>query len=104
MYFLPPPCKSRDNSVGKATGYGLDDRGPRVRFPAGAGNLSLHHRIQDGSAVTPPPIRWVPGALSLGVKRAVRGPDRSPPFSAEVKNAWSYISTPSIHLHDVVLR
>jgi hypothetical protein len=35
--------KSRDSSVGIALGYGLDDRGPRVRFPAGAGNFSFHH-------------------------------------------------------------
>jgi hypothetical protein len=26
-------------------GYRLDDRGSRVRFPAGAGNFSLHHRV-----------------------------------------------------------
>jgi hypothetical protein len=35
--------------VGIAMGYGLDDRGSRVRFPAGAGNFSLHHRVQNGS-------------------------------------------------------
>jgi hypothetical protein len=29
--------------------------------------------------------------------------DHSPPSSAEVKNAWSYSSTPPIHLHVVVL-
>jgi hypothetical protein len=28
-----------------ALGYGLDDRRSRVRFPAGAGNFSLHHRV-----------------------------------------------------------
>jgi hypothetical protein len=38
-----------DSSVGIALGYGLDDRGSRVRFPAGSGNFSLHHRIQPGS-------------------------------------------------------
>jgi hypothetical protein len=32
-----------------ALGYRLDDRGSRVRFPAGAGNFSLHHRVQNGS-------------------------------------------------------
>jgi hypothetical protein len=31
-----------------ALGYGLDDRGSRVRFPAGAGNFSLDHRVQNG--------------------------------------------------------
>jgi hypothetical protein len=35
--------------VGIALGYGLDDRGASVRFPAGAGNFSLHHRVQNGS-------------------------------------------------------
>jgi hypothetical protein len=48
------------------------------------------------------PIQWVPGALSLGVKRPRREADHSPPSSAEVKNAWRYTFTPSIHLHGVV--
>jgi hypothetical protein len=30
-------------------------------------------------------IEWVPGALSLGVKRPGREADHSPPSSAEVK-------------------
>jgi hypothetical protein len=34
---------------------------------------------------TQPPNQWVPGALSLGVKRPGREADRSPPSSAEVK-------------------
>jgi hypothetical protein len=38
-----------DRSVGIALGYGLDDRGSRVRFPMGAGNFCLHHRVQNGS-------------------------------------------------------
>jgi hypothetical protein len=36
-----------------ALAYGLDDWGSRVRFPAGAGNSSLHHRIQNGSGAHP---------------------------------------------------
>jgi hypothetical protein len=43
---------------------------------------------------TQPPIQWVPGALSLGVKRQGRESDHSPPSSADVKNVWSYTSTP----------
>jgi hypothetical protein len=31
------------------SGYGMNDRDSRVRFPAGAGNFSLHHRVQNGS-------------------------------------------------------
>jgi hypothetical protein len=34
---------------------------------------------------TQPPIQWVPGALSQGVKRPGRKADHSPPSSAEVK-------------------
>jgi hypothetical protein len=36
-------------AVSIALGYGLDDRGSRVRFPAKVGNFSLHHRVQNGS-------------------------------------------------------
>jgi hypothetical protein len=52
---------------------------------------------------THPPIQWIPGAPSLGVKRQGIEADHSPPPSAEVKNAWSYTSTPPIRLHGVVL-
>jgi hypothetical protein len=38
------------------------------------------------------PIQWVPAALSPEVKRPGREADHSPPSSAEVKNAWRYIS------------
>jgi hypothetical protein len=31
----------------------LDDRGSRVQFPVGAGNFSLHHRVQTGSGAHP---------------------------------------------------
>jgi hypothetical protein len=44
---------SRYSSVGIALGYGLDDRGSTIRFPAGAGNFSLHHRVQTGSGAHP---------------------------------------------------
>jgi hypothetical protein len=45
--------ESRDSSVGIVLGYELDDRGSRVRFPAGAGNFSLHHHVQNGSGAHP---------------------------------------------------
>jgi len=63
----------------------LDNRGSRVRFSTGAGNFSLRHRIQKGSGAHPSPIQWVPGALSLRVKRPGLEANRSPPSSAEVK-------------------
>jgi hypothetical protein len=43
---------------------------------------------------TQPPVQWVPGSLSLELKWPEREADHSPPSSAEVKNAWSYISIP----------
>jgi hypothetical protein len=43
----------RDSSVGIALGYGLGDLGSGVRFPAGAGNFFLHHRVKNGSGVHP---------------------------------------------------
>jgi hypothetical protein len=88
--------KSRDSSVGIALGYGLDYRGSRVRFLAGAGNFSLHHRVQNGSGSHPAPIQWVLGALSLGVKQPGREADHSHPSSAEVKE-WVelYIHSPN---------
>jgi hypothetical protein len=51
---VPNLSVSRDSSVGIALGYGLDERGSRVRFPAGAGNLSLHYHVQNGSGAHPP--------------------------------------------------
>jgi hypothetical protein len=50
---------------------------------------------------TQPPIQWLPGALSLGVKRPGREADYSPPSSVEVKE-WVELylhssNTPSSH-------
>jgi hypothetical protein len=33
-----------------------------------------------------PPIQWVPGVISLGVKQLGCEADHSPPSSAEIKN------------------
>jgi hypothetical protein len=66
-------------------GYGLDDRGSRVRFPAGAGNFSLHHRIQNGSDAHPASYPMGTGVSFPGVKWPGREADHSPPSSAGVK-------------------
>jgi hypothetical protein len=75
-------------------GYGLYHGGSRFRFPAGAGNFSLHHRVQNGSGPNQTPIQWVPGAISLGVKRPGREAHHALPSNAELNNAWRYTSTP----------
>jgi hypothetical protein len=46
------------------------------------------------SSPTQPPIQWIPGTLSPGVKRPGREADHSPPTIAEVQNTWIYASTP----------
>jgi hypothetical protein len=94
---------SRDSSVGIALGYGLDDRGSKVRFPAGAGNFSLHHHVQNGSGTHPASYPVGTRGSLPRVKRPEREADHSPPSSAEVKNAWSYTSTPPIRLYGVML-
>jgi hypothetical protein len=85
--------KSRGSSVGIANGYGLDDRGSRVRFLAGAGNFSLRYRVHTGSGTLPASYPMGTGDLSPGLKWPEREAHRSPPSSAEAKNAWSYTST-----------
>jgi hypothetical protein len=76
---------SRDSSVGIALGYGLDDRGSGIRFPAGAGNFCLHYRVRNGSGAHSASYPMGTRALSLGVKRPGRKADYSPSSSAEVK-------------------
>jgi hypothetical protein len=61
------------------------DRGSGVRFPAGVGIFLFTTASRTALGPTQPPIQWVAGALSLGVKRPGREADHSPPSSAEVK-------------------
>jgi hypothetical protein len=51
-------------------GYGLDDRGSRVRNPAEAGNFSLHHRVQNGSGAHPASYPMGTGGSLPGGKAA----------------------------------
>jgi hypothetical protein len=60
-----------------------------VRVPAEAGNFSLHHRVQTGSGAHPASYPLVTRGSFPGGEA-----DHSPPSSVEVKNAWSYTSTP----------
>jgi len=43
---------------------------------------------------TQTPIQWAPRARSPGVNRPGRESDHPLPYSAEVRNAWSYTTTP----------
>jgi hypothetical protein len=65
-----------------------------VREPVEDRNFSPHHHVQTGSGShTISFIHWVPGS-SLGEEQQGLEADHSPQTSAEVKNAWSYTSTP----------
>jgi hypothetical protein len=83
--------RSRGSS---ALGYGVNDRGFETRQGLGVFIFTTASRPAPGP--TQPPIQWVPGALSLGVKRLGSEADHSPPFSAETKE-WVelYIHSPN---------
>jgi hypothetical protein len=62
----------------------------------------LHHRVQTGSGVNPASCVMGSGDLTPGIKRLGRAADHSPTSSVEIKNAWSYASTPPVCLHGAV--
>jgi hypothetical protein len=84
-----------------ALGYCLDGRGFDFRQGLGIFLFTTSCRLVWGP--THPPIQWIPGALSTGVKRPRREDDHSTPSSAVVKNAWNCTSTSPIRLHSMVL-
>jgi len=73
-----------------------------VRFPT-TEMMFYSVRFQTGSGLIQSPINWVPMALSPEMERPGREADYSPPSNGDVNDAWSYISTPQIRLHGVVL-
>ena len=84
------------------TRYGLGDREVRVRLQAG--ERGFHFSVTSRPALRPMrlPTEEAPGSLSLS---EVSWPERqayhSYPTTAEIKKAWSYISTPHTSLcHD----
>jgi hypothetical protein len=90
LVLLDPPYSDLtdacNSSVGIVLGHRLDDWGSRVRFPVGAGNFSLHHRVQNGSGAHPASYPMGTEAHIPGVKRPDREAHQSIPSSAEVKN------------------
>jgi hypothetical protein len=82
---------SRNNSVSIATR--LRAGRPGFDFQRGQGTFLFATALRSALGSTQLPIQCVSGALSLGVKWPGREADHSFPSSADVKNAWSYIST-----------
>jgi hypothetical protein len=82
----------------------MDVRGVGVRVPVEGKIFLLSTSSRPVLGPTQPPIQWILGALSSGVKQPGRETNHSLPTSAEVKNTWIYTSTPSIRLHGVLLK
>jgi hypothetical protein len=82
--FLNKWTNSKRQGAGKLSGialdYGLDDRGFESR--RGLGIFLFTTAFRPALGLTQPPVQWVQGALSLGVKRPGREADHSPPSSA----------------------
>jgi hypothetical protein len=69
-------------------------RGSRFRYPEGALNFSLHHRVQNMCGhpkFLSNGYRWL---FPWGVKRLGYETYHLPPSSVKVTNVWSYNSTP----------
>jgi hypothetical protein len=80
-------------TAGIATGYGLDDSGVVGSSPGRVKNFHFSISRPD-LRITQPPMIWILGALSPGVKWLGHETDHSPPNSAKVKKTWIYTSTP----------
>jgi hypothetical protein len=65
--------------------------------------LSLLHSVQTESRAHPASYPNVPGAIPRAAKRQGLVPGHSSPSTAQVKNTWSYTSSPPTRFNDVVL-
>jgi len=81
-------------STHRDSGYGMDDRSSIPGNNSEGIFLSSPPRPDRLWGPTQPHIQWVPRSLSPGVKRSGRKADYWPPGSVEIKNAWTYNSTP----------
>jgi hypothetical protein len=91
------------SSVSIVSGYGLDDRATEVRSPEKAkGFFPLASVSRPALEPTQPPVQWVLGVLSPGLKRG-RGVTLTthPRLVPRSKMSRSYTSSPPKRLRDV---
>jgi len=76
-----------------------------LRIPGRVWSFSPLHCVQTGSGAPPSLLsNGYRRFLSPGIKRQEREADLSLQSTAEIKNAWSYTSTPAVSVHCVVLK
>jgi hypothetical protein len=94
---------SRESSVGITLGYGLDDRGSRVRSPGGGLGIFLF-TTASRTALGAHPASYTMGTRCSfpGVKPSEREADHSPPSSAEIKECVELYLHLAIRPHGVV--
>jgi hypothetical protein len=69
-----------------------------VRLPVGAGSFSLYYHVRTNSGAHPASHPMGAGCFFLGVERPRCEADKSPPFSAEVKNGAVLCSPMRFHI------
>jgi hypothetical protein len=110
VFWVVTPCNvmigyqrcSRDSSVGVATRLRAGRSGSRVRFLAGAGNFSFHHRVQNCSGAHPASYPMGTRGCLAGGKRPRCETDHLH-IVPRSKNEWICTSTLPIRVHGMVL-
>jgi hypothetical protein len=95
-------ARSRGSSGSIVSDYGLDGRAIGVRSPAGPRIFPLSSVSSPALGPTQPPVQWVPGVLSPGVKRG-RGVTLTTHLHLvpRLRMSRSYTSSPPKRLHGV---
>ena len=110
VVYFTPPGKFRDStwndinasyviSVSLTNSDPLQAERSEVRIPERATDFLFSKIIQTGSETLSASYSMGTGVFCPGVKRPVRVVDYAHPPNAEVKNACSYIYTPTVYLH-----
>jgi hypothetical protein len=81
----------------KETPLSLPGIKPRIYYPDG----SNHYFSLSETSSFDPGLRQLAIQLVPGIKRPECKDHDSPPSSVEIKNEWSYSSTPRVYLHGV---
>jgi hypothetical protein len=78
-----------------SSGYGLEARGIRIRFPVGARDSSLLHTVQAENKAYQVFYPMGNRESFRMIKRRGRKANHSSPSRTEVRNTWIYTSTSS---------